>query len=90
MSSQFIMNLLSHGRLFAHYLCAAKPLHCILRNRHCTLERFLTPTSQGYDYLLAVSNGADALTDEALLRQLVAMDVVQYACQFDPSPFPKI
>ena len=88
---ELLLNLFSRGRLvFTHYLYATETLTFrLLRNRSSapsTLKKpFLAPDIQEYDYLLAVSNGSDALADEALLHQLVALDVVQYACQFDPN-----
>ena len=88
---ELLLNLLSRGRLvFTHYLYATETLTFrLLRNRSIassTLKKpFLAPDIKEYDYLLAVSNGSGDLADEALLQQLVALDVVQYACQFDPN-----
>ena len=88
---ELLLNLLSRGRLvFTHYLYATETLTFrLLRNRSIassTLKKpFLAPDIKQYDYLLAVSNGSGDLADEALLQQLVALDVVQYACQFDPN-----
>ena len=88
---ELLLNLLSRGRLvFTHYLYATETLTFrLLRNRSIassTLKKpFLAPDIKEYDYLLAVSNGSGELADEALLQQLVALDVVQYACQFDPN-----
>ncbi|WP_345126436.1 IPExxxVDY family protein [Hymenobacter antarcticus] len=88
---ELLLNLLSHGRLvFTHYLYATETLTFrLLRNRSIapsTLKKpFLAPDMKEYDYLLAVSNGSGALADDALLQQLMALDVVQYACQFDPN-----
>ena len=88
---ELLLNLLSRGRLvFTHYLHATETLTFrLLRNRSVAPSNlkkpFLAPDIREYDYLLAVSNGGDALADEQLLRQLSALDVVQYACQFDPN-----
>ena len=88
---ELLLNLLSRGRLvFTHYLYATETLTFrLLCNRSIapsTLKKpFLAPDIKEYDYLLAVSNGSGDLADEALLQQLVALDVVQYACQFDPN-----
>ena len=88
---ELLLNLLSRGRLvFTHYLYTTETLTFrLLRNRSIassTLKKpFLAPDIKEYDYLLAVSNGSGDLADEALLQQLVALDVVQYACQFDPN-----
>ena len=88
---ELLLNLLSRGRLvFTHYLYATETLTFrLLRNRSIassTLKKpFLAPDIKEYDYLLAVSNGSGDLADEALLQQLVALDVVQYACQFNPN-----
>ena len=88
---ELLLNLLSRGRLvFTHYLYVTETLTFrLLRNRSIafsTLKKpFLAPDIKEYDYLLAVSNGSGDLADEALLQQLVALDVVQYACQFDPN-----
>ena len=88
---ELLLNLLSRGRLvFTHYLYATETLTFrLLRNRSIapsTLKKpFLAPDIKEYDYLLAVSNGSGDLADEALLQHLVALNVVQYACQFDPN-----
>ena len=88
---ELLLNLLSRGRLvFTHYLYATETLTFRLLRNHSiapsTLKKpFLAPDIKEYDYLLAVSNGSGELADEALLQQLVALDAVQYACQFDPN-----
>ena len=88
---ELLLNLLSRGRLvFTHYLYTTETLTFrLLRNRSIapsTLKKpFLAPDIKEYDYLLAVSNGSGDLADEALLQHLVALNVVQYACQFDPN-----
>ena len=88
---ELLLNLLSRGRLvFTHYLYTTETLTFRLLRNHSiapsTLKKpFLAPDIKEYDYLLAVSNGSGELADEALLQQLVALDVVQYACQFDPN-----
>ena len=88
---ELLLNLFSRGQLvFTHYLYATETLTFrLLRNRSIapsTLKKpFLAPDIKEYDYLLAVSNGSGNLADEALLQQLVALDAVQYACQFDPN-----
>ena len=88
---ELLLNLLSRGRLvFTHYLHATETLSCrLLRNRSSapsTLKKpVLAPDIKEYDYLLAVTNGAGALADDALLQHLTALDAVQYACQFDPN-----
>ena len=88
---ELLLNLLSRGRLvFTHYLYTTETLTFRLLRNHSiapsTLKKpFLAPDIKEYDYLLAVSNGSGDLADEALLQQLVALDVVQYACQFDPN-----
>ena len=88
---ELLINLLSRGRLvFTHYMYATETLTFrLLRNRSIapsTLKKpFLAPDIKEYDYLLAVNNGSGDLADEVLLRQLVALDVVQHACQFDPN-----
>ena len=88
---ELLLNLLSSGRLvFAHYLYATETLTFrLLRNRSIAPSNlkkpFLAPDIKEYDYLLAVSNGSGNLADDALLQQLTALDVVQYACQFDPN-----
>ena len=88
---ELLLNLLVHGRLvFTHYLHATETLTFrLLRNRSSApsvlKKPFLAPDIKEYDYLLAVNNGSGALADEALLHQLTALDVVQYACQLDPN-----
>ena len=88
---ELLLNLLSRGRLvFTHYLYTTETLTFRLLRNHSiapsTLKKpFLAPDIKEYDYLLAVSNGSGDLADEALLQQLVALNVVQYACQFDPN-----
>ena len=88
---EVLLNLVGRGRLvFSHYLHATETLTLrLLRNRSIepsNLKKpFLAPDIKEYDYLLAVTNGNGALADDALLRQLTALDAVQYACQFDPN-----
>ena len=88
---ELLLNLLSRGRLvFTHYLHATETLTFrLLRNRSIAPSNlkkpFLAPDIKEYDYLLAVSNGSGSLADDALLQQLTALNVVQYACQFDPN-----
>jgi hypothetical protein len=88
---ELLLNLFNQGRLvFTHYLYATETLTCrLLRNRSIapsTLKSpFLAPDIKEYDYLLAVTNGADQLADNELLRCLTALDAVQYASQFDPN-----
>ena len=88
---ELLLNLLSRGRLvFTHYLHATETLTFrLLRNRSTAPSNlkkpFLAPDIKEYDYLLAVSNGSGNLADDVLLEHLTALDVVQYACQFDPN-----
>ena len=88
---ELLLNLLSRGRLvFTHYLHATENLTFrLLRNRSIAPSNlkkpFLAPDIKEYDYLLAVSNGSGILADDELLQQLTVLDVVQYACQFDPN-----
>ncbi len=88
---EMLLNLVGLGRLvFTHYLHATETLTFrLLRNRSVApsalKKPFLAPDIKEYDYLLAVSNGCDALADGALLEQLAALEAVQYACQFDPN-----
>jgi hypothetical protein len=86
-----IYDLFSQGRLvISNYLHATEHLTLrLLRNRSIdpsVLKKpFLVPDVKEYDYLIQVSNGSGALAAEPLLASLVALPVVQYACQFDPN-----
>lgn len=88
---ELLLKLLNQGQLvFSHYLYATDTLTLrLFRNRSVVpsvlKKPFLAPDIKEYDYLLAVSNGTDALAAGALLRQLAALPQVQYACQFDPN-----
>ena len=86
-----IYDLLSQGRLvISNYLHATEHFTLrLLRNRSIdpsVLKKpFLAPDVKEYDYLIQVNNGSGELSGEALLTQLTALPVVQYACQFDPN-----
>ena len=76
--------------VFSHYLHATEGLMLrLFRNRalapSALPKPFLAPDVKEYDYLLAVSNGGEELTGQALVGRLTALDAVQYAAQFDPN-----
>jgi hypothetical protein len=88
---ELLLDLLHRGRLvFSHYLHATETLTFrLFRNRAVApsvlKKPFLAPDIKEYDYLLAISNGSGALSGEALIKKLTALDAVQYVCQFDPN-----